>query len=204
MGRGWYDAPRALARAARALPGAAGLPPLLALTDPARTPDAAAFAASLPPGCALIYRHFGRAERFETAAALARIARARALTLLIAADPELAQAAGAQGVHWPNARLDEAGAARRRWPRLIVTASAHDFAQLARAARAGADAALLSPVLETQSRGSGPALGALRAAAMARAAALPVYALGGLAAKDAPRLARLGFCGLAGIGLFRA
>ncbi len=175
------------------------LPPLIALTDPVRTPDAAAFARGLPEECALIYRHFGRDERFREASDLAAIARDKNLVLLIAADPDLADACDADGVHWP-ARLFRPA---RRWSRThrarVFTLSAHNRAELARAAVLGADAALLSPVFGTRSAGSRAALGRLRAAALVRTSGLPVYALGGITADSALRLQTSGFSGLAAI-----
>jgi thiamine-phosphate pyrophosphorylase len=199
MSRTYDDATR-LARLAARWPGVPGrLPPLVALTDPRRTPDVAAFARGLPEGCALIYRHFGRAERFREASALAAIARARGLVLLISADPGLAEACDADGVHWP-AHLSRPA---QRWFRTcqdrVFTVSAHNRAELAQAARLEADAALLSPVFATRSAGSGAALGRLRAASLVRQAGLPVYALGGITADSARRLDMSGFSGLAAI-----
>lgn len=175
------------------------MPPLVALTDPDRIPDVAAFAATLPDGCALIYRHFGRAQRFREADTLAAIAREKGIVLLIAADPELAAASDADGVHWPARELRTARDWRRRTPEAVMTVSAHSRAELAAAAQAGADAALLSPVFGTRSAKSGPPLGRLRAAALVRQAELPVYALGGITADSARNLETSGFSGLAAI-----
>ncbi len=175
------------------------LPPLVALSDPDRVLDVAAFAAGLPDECALIYRHFGRAERFVQASALAAIARDKNIVLLIAADPELADACDADGVHWPARELRTALDWRRRNAEAVMTVSAHSRAELAAAAQAGADAALLSPVFGTRSAGSGPPLGRLRAASLLRQADLPVYALGGITADSARRLEASGFSGLAAI-----
>lgn len=196
-----YSQAMLLARLAARWPGVPGvLPPLIALTDPERTPDVAAFANSLPDGCALIYRHFGRPERFSEAARLAGIAREKRLVLLIAADPDLADACDADGVHWP-ARL--AGPARK-WRRgrtgQIMTMSAHNRRELTLAAKAGADAAVLSPVFATRSHAGDTALGVQRARGLARACAIPVYALGGITADTAKNLSGSGFAGVAAIG----
>ncbi|MET0182586.1 MAG: thiamine monophosphate synthase, partial [Caulobacterales bacterium] len=66
---------RQLNRQARA----GALPALYFVIDPVRTPDPAAVMARLPRGAAVIYRHFGAAKRFETAARLMKIARKRRL-----------------------------------------------------------------------------------------------------------------------------
>ncbi len=87
-----------------------------------------------------------------------------------------------------------------RRPGGLVAAAAHGPAGLYRARRAGADAALLSPVYPTASHPRAPTLGPLRFAAWARRAPLPVYALGGVTAVTARRLAASNAAGLAGIG----
>ena len=91
-----------------------------------------------------------------------------------------------------------------RRPDWIVTAAAHSRAALFRAARAGADAALLSPVFWTASHPLAPALGPLRFAAWCRSSPLPVYALGGISARTARRLRAGGGAGFAGISGFTA
>lgn len=147
------------------------------MTDPARTPDPAVIAARLPKGWGVIYRHFGADDRFAMGARLARICRQRGLVLLVSADPSLAARIGADGVHWPEARLR---GARRRSSRFIETASAHSCAGIARAQALGLDAVLFSTVFPSRSPSAGKAMGALRFRLMARDAALPVYALGGV------------------------
>ncbi|MEN0653129.1 MULTISPECIES: thiamine phosphate synthase [Hyphobacterium] len=199
MTGGWYDAGRALARAAarvaRRTPGP--LPPLIVLTDPRRYPDIEAFAESVPSRSVLVHRHFGRPEAAREAHALRRIADRKGLILLIAADPALALQCGADGVHWPE-RL--AGQVRLRHPAgMWLTLSAHSRAAAERAARLGADAVLLSPVFPTLSPGAGRSLGLWTAGAIARSVAAPVYALGGITPERARRLTNLGFSGIAAV-----
>jgi thiamine-phosphate pyrophosphorylase len=196
-----YSQPAALARLAARWPGIPGrLPALVALTDPERTPDISTYAADLPKGCALIYRHFGQKTRFAEAAKLSVIARDRGLTLLVAADPELADACDADGVHWPARCFRNAARWRDRNGDAVMTMAAHDRRELERAVRAGADAAILSPVFQTRSHAGASGLGVLRARALVRTAELPVYALGGITTDTAKRLAGSGFSGLAAIG----
>lgn len=189
-----------LANAARALnaqarrSGAPALPALLLLTDEARLPDPLAAAARLPRGSGVILRHYGAANRASLARALAALCRRRGLKLLVAEDWRLAAAVGAAGVHLPERPLRRFRP-RRGW---LVTAAAHSRPALVRAARIGAQAALLSPAFPTASHPGRPALGPVRFAALARAAPLPVYALGGVTAARARRLK--GAAGLAAIG----
>lgn len=65
------------------------------------------------------------------------------------------------------------------------------------------DAAFLSPVRSTQSPGAGQPLGLHRAALMAQRAALPVYALGGMGARDIAHAKRLGLAGIATVSGIR-
>lgn len=193
-----------LAAEARRLNRAAGGPPLPALwffTDPLRTPDPLAAVLRLPRGTGVVYRHFGAADRGKTARAIARACRSRGLILLIAADPELASRVGADGVHWPERLLPQRRAASDG---RIATAAAHGAEALARAAAYGADAAALSPIFPTESAASGAPLGLFRASQMARAAGLPVLALGGVNAKNARLLAGRGFAGLVSVGALAA
>ncbi|HYD89553.1 MAG TPA: thiamine phosphate synthase [Vitreimonas sp.] len=177
--------------------GGPAIPALFFFTDPKRTPDPCAIARRLPRATAIVYRHFGAAERAQTAGKLASIARARGLLLLIAADPELAQRVGADGVHWPE-RLTAARVGR------LMTVSAHGAEGLARAEAAGADACVLAPIFPTRSASGRPPLGLFRASQLARAARTPVIALGGVNADTARRLGGRGFAGLAAVDAFAA
>jgi len=186
-----------LAAEARRLNREAGAPPipsLYFLTDPVRTPDPMGAIARLPRGAAVIYRHFGAPERVRVAKQLARVCRRRGLVLLIAADPDLARRVRAAGVHWPETRAPE-----RRTSAGLVTMAAHSLEALRRAAAFGADAALLSPIFPTKSNSDHPTLGPFRASQWARAAGLPVIALGGVTPRRARTLAGRGFAGIAAI-----
>ena len=195
-----YDAAAQLTRAAARLDGPRGrLPALFALTDPVRTPDPLALAAALPAGAGLIFRHFGKAHLRDQAEALAALCLSRDVLILIAADPDLADQVGVDGVHWPNAQLGAAWRWRLRRPGWIFTASAHSPAELRRAAL-GAHAVLLSPVFPSQSASAGTPLGVWRASAMARRERTPVYALGGVNASTIRRLPGLGLSGAASVG----
>ncbi|GAM97297.1 thiamin-phosphate pyrophosphorylase [alpha proteobacterium U9-1i] len=187
---------QALARLAQRLnrdAGAPAIPPLFFFTDPARTPDPVAIAGQLPRGAAIVFRHFGATDRVRTARALARVARKRGLTLLIAADPALARRVGADGVHWPEKRL----ASPLRFG--LTTASAHSPAAAARAAALGVDAIILGPVFPSRSPSAKRPLGAFHASQIARSAGPPVIALGGVSAKTARTLVGRGFAGCAAI-----
>lgn len=175
------------------------MPALLFFTDPQRTPDPVAIAQRLPRGTGIVYRAFGAADAVEIGRRLAAVARRRGLVLLVGADPRLAAAIGAHGLHLPERLAHQARRLRRRgW---IVTAAAHSLGA-ARAAR-GADAVVVSPLFASNSRSAGRPLGATRFAALVRAAGRPVYGLGGITAATARRLAGSGAIGLAAVEVFR-
>lgn len=140
--------------------------------------------AALPRGSGLIYRHYhldgpARLARFR---ALRRIARARGHVMVLADSALTAREWGADGIY---------GAPRSLYPRragLIHLATAHDLAELGLAARLGAHAALLSPVFPTTSHPGGATLGPVRFRLLARRAAVPVIALGGMTARRARAL----------------
>ena len=188
-----------LARVALALNAGSGLPSLILMTDERRLRDPVAAARVLPKGAAIILRHTQPEARAVLAEALRRIADERGLLLLIAGDAALAARIGADGLHLPETRASEAKhwkAAHASW---LITAAAHSEYALGCAARAGADAALLAPAFPTLSHRDRTPLGVARLRLMAARAVLPVYALGGVTAQTAQRLAGARLAGIAAI-----
>jgi thiamine-phosphate pyrophosphorylase len=175
------------------------LPRLVFFSEPSRTPDPAGVMARLPRGAGVVYRAFGAPDAVAQGRRLVRVARRRGLMLLAGADAGLAASIGADGVHLPERTAARARGLRRLRPHWIVTCAAHSPAAIVRARRAGADAVFVSPVFESASPSAGRPLGALRFAQMVRGARLPVFALGGVSAKTARRLAGLGAAGLAAV-----
>jgi thiamine-phosphate pyrophosphorylase len=164
-----------------------------------RTPDPAAIATRLPKGAGVIYRSFGAPDAPTVACALRRVADRCGLILLIGADEALAAAVGADGVHLPQRAIDQGPRLRARRPDWIVTGAAHDARALKRAEVAGLDAALTSPVFASRSPSANGQLGPIRFSALVRQARLPVYALGGVNSRTAPRLLWTGAAGLAAV-----
>jgi thiamine-phosphate pyrophosphorylase len=168
------------------------------MTDDERLPDPSAAARALPRGSLIVLRARTKKRRAELAAALAGIARARGLFLLIADDPELARAA--DGVHFPEAQAGKLAYWRARQPRWFLTASAHSLQAVQRAASFGADAVFLSPVFATKSHLDRAALTPIRFRLIAQLSRVPIYALGGIDARNALHLAGARLAGIAAIG----
>jgi thiamine-phosphate pyrophosphorylase len=177
-----------------------GWPTLWLFTDPNRTPDLLAAVGRLPAGAGVVLRSFGRPEALFQAQAVADLARARGLVLLVGADEALAQNIGADGLHLPERSADRLPGLRARFPHWRFTLAAHSAEALERARSLGAQAAFLSPVLPSRSPSAGDALGVAQASALAQAAGLPVYGLGGIDVETAPALIGSGLAGLAGVG----
>ncbi len=176
------------------------LPPLLLLTDERRLADPRPFVELLAGLGGLVLRHYADPHRAVLAAELAPLCRRAGVPFLIAADPALAAAVRADGVHFPEALAARAAGLRAARPRWLITAAAHGAAALGRAKLAGADAALLSPFFATPSHPDERPLGPVKGARLVRTAGLPVYALGGIDPAAARRLQPLELCGFAGIG----
>jgi thiamine-phosphate pyrophosphorylase len=175
------------------------LPTLVLMTDDDRLVDPLPAAYLLPPNSLVVLRARDAARRADLAHALSRVARARDLHVSIAGDPELAIRCGADGVHFPEARIGDAAHWRACRPHWLITCAAHSLRACARARIALADAVFLAPVFTTKSHPGRGCLGPSRARAIARAAPIPVYALGGVDARNAARLADGGFVGLAAV-----
>lgn len=195
----FWDLQRTAWSLSRRARGQKPLPPLLLFTDPVRTPDPLAAAAALPAGGAVVYRAFGATDRLQVAQALRRQTRDRGVRLLIGADPALAAACRADGVHLPERLAHRARALRQAQPGWMVTAAAHSLTAARAGLAGGAHAVVVSTAFPSASPSAGPPLGPLRLAALTRSVGGPVYALGGVQTKNARRLLASGVVGLAAV-----
>jgi thiamine-phosphate pyrophosphorylase len=172
-----------------------GLPPLILMTDDRREVDWREAAAALPRGAAVIVRHRDGRAREALARSLLPVCKARHVKLLIADDAALALRIRADGLHLPERRAVRAQALKVRHPRWFVTVAVHKVS----AAAGGADAVIVAPVFATASHPGRESLGLVRFALLARSANA-AYALGGIDARSADRLAALPLAGIALIG----
>lgn len=168
------------------------------LTDAHRAPHPLLIARRLPSGAAVILRDYNLPRRAGLAAQLKSVCAGRGVKLIIGADTDLAMRLGADGVHLPHWFSPNKPIPKN----MIVTASCHDEEDLARAKRAGADLALLSPAFATGSHPGGSWLGMARFNSLAAASPLPVLALGGVDETNARLLAGPNVAGIAAISAF--
>jgi 8-oxo-dGTP diphosphatase len=114
--------------------------------------------------------------------------------VLVNADPRLAEACGADGIHLKAAQLRNL---TERPPFALVGGSCHDAGELERAQRLGLDLVVLGPVAPTPSHPDAQPLGWARFSELLRGYPIPVYALGGMRAPDLERSWSTGAHGIA-------
>lgn len=172
------------------------LNPLVLMSDPVRTPDVLTLAAHMPPHSALIYRHFGSPGLERR---LRHLTEARGVQLLIGNDPALADACGADGVHFsrttPGADLLRYRDAQPNW--IISTAGAKD--RLDVRPLDALDALFLSTVFTSESPSAGTPMGVEALKLLRDHYACPVFALGGINSDNVAALIGSGIAGIAAI-----
>ena len=182
---------------------ALALPELYGITGFAETDVDAALPAvvdALDHGLRLIQiraKDWPNALRASFASAVVERARPYGAKILINQDITLARRLGAHGVHLTSRQLADVNS-RPNLP--LVAASCHDATDIAKAAALGLDFAVLGPVCATPTHPDAPLLGWDGLRALAAAAPLPLYAIGGMRRADL-ELA-LG-CGAHGIAMVR-
>ena len=175
------------------------VPRLIMVTDQTRVPEVIEAARALPPDSAVLFRDYETPARLEVGMQLRDVCRQQKLRFLVAGNGRLAAEIRADGLHMPEACVQGARSWRQWRPKWLITVAAHSPAALWRAARAGADAALLSPVFATSSHPLAKPLGTLRFANLAFQSPLPVYAFGGVNKQTLRRLAGIHLCGVAAV-----
>jgi len=138
----------------------------------------------------------------ELAIALRQATRAVGAALLINDRIDVALACDADGVHLPGHSFAVADARALLGPRRLIGVSTHHPDEVAAAAAAGADFAVFGPIFATPSKATYGAPQGLDALARARrAAALPLFAIGGV---DADTAAAVRDAGADGVAVIRA
>lgn len=180
------------------------LPRAIVMTDNKRMPDPAAVLDALPPGIAMVFRHYGDPNRDIQAQKVVDRAHRLGIQVLVAGDAQLARRVGADGVHLPSHLLHRRvisflAARRTGW---LVTAAVHNQRELTWATNAQVDAVMASPVFATTTRVQRRTLGVIGIRRITNIAPMPVFALGGLSATLLPRLRTCGTIGFAGVEEF--
>ena len=175
------------------------LPPFIFMSDPKFIPNLPTVAQRLPRKTAIIYRHFGKSDRLEEAKKLRQITFKNQQQLLIGADPDLAIQVGADGVHFKRDKsLTHPKMWRARCPEWIITMAGIKSGQYS-ADLSILDGLLVSSVFKSQTPSAGPPIGVKAFTNYTKTLDCPVFALGGINARTAPKLIHSGAYGLAGI-----
>jgi thiamine-phosphate pyrophosphorylase len=175
------------------------LPNLLFFTDPERTPDPERVAERLPAGGAVVFRAFGAPDAAVQGRRLREITRRKGLPLLVGADPALALAVEADGLHLPERLASTLPRLRETRPDWLITIAAHGLEAACAGVAAGADALVVSPVFPSRSPSAGAPLGVDGLKRLVEAVETPVYALGGVRANTVARLLDTGIVGIAAV-----
>lgn len=180
-------------------------PPLLVVTDrhQARLPLAEVVRASLAAGCRWVSvreKDLSDEDQIALALSLLPIARRYGACLTLHGDAALAKACDADGVHLPAGGDPGAGRATLG-PRKLVGISLHSVTEAEAIDPDVVDYALAGPAFETASKpGYGPEIGRKGLAEIARAAPVPILAIGGLNATRAAEVLAAGPAGIAVMG----
>jgi thiamine-phosphate pyrophosphorylase len=178
-------------------------PPLLLVTDrrQSRRPLVEIVGLALAAGCrwvSLREKDLPDDEQVPQARSLLPIARRHGAALMVHGDAALAKLAGADGVHLP-AGSDCAAARALLGPEKLIGVSIHTVGEAEALDPAAADYALAGPAFETVSKpGYGPEIGRKGLAEMARAARVPLLAIGGI---NTVRIAEVLAAGCAGVAV---
>jgi thiamine-phosphate pyrophosphorylase len=180
---------------------------LYAIVDPefcdGRDPIEVAHAI-LQGGCAVLQLRAKRLREldFETLAQqIAALCRIASVPFVVNDSAEIAQRVGADGLHLGQSDLPIEQARARLGPGVAIGLSTHDLEQALAAQRRGADLIGFGPVFPTRSKHNpDPVVGLAGLRAVCSAVVLPVVAIGGIDAGNAPEIAASGAMFGAAIG----
>lgn len=167
-----------------------GFPPVLYCTDEDRNTDNVRIIANLHRGWGVIYRARNLELCIEEAKELSLLCKSRGVRFLLSQYPAIAREIGADGVHWPEARIKEARYWRGYFP--FVTASTHSYAGMRNSLKFPVDAVLYSSVFKSESWSSRSPIGATKYRKIVRASSVTVYALAGVTVENGHLVASVG------------
>lgn len=174
------------------------LPTLYAIVDPLDTGRSPAdlAAALLAGGARLLQLRLPAATAralLEAAQAIVPLARTHGATFLVNDRPDVARAAGADGVHLGQDDLPVAAARAVLGPDAVIGLSTHDLDQARAAVGAGVDYIGVGPIFTTTTKTDAlPARGLDLLRRVRADVALPIVAIGGITPATAPTVRAAG------------
>ena len=157
----------------------------------------------IPNGAAILLRSYKIKGRKKIAKQLLKFFKIKKLKLLISEDIKLARDINADGVHFPTYMVKKDII---NWSlinkikikkNLIITTAIHNSKELENAQLFDFDAGLLSPVFPSKSHPNGKSLGIRKFSKLVDKSDLPIYALGGINAKNIKSLFQTDIIGYA-------
>ncbi|WP_235285137.1 thiamine phosphate synthase [Thalassospira sp. HJ] len=178
------------------------------MTDDQRMPNPEAAIPALPRDSMVIFRHYDHPRRFQIAASLRTICRAKGIPFLVANDVSLALRLDADGMHFPEYRaLTDPGIYQRIPEYFLHTSACHSLQTIRRLAllpkQIRPDSVLISPIFATQSHPGAKPMSNNKANQMIRAcqqANMVPIGLGGISAQTIRNLRTSALASVAGIG----
>ena len=180
-------------------------PPFLVVTDrhQARLSLPDVVQAALAAGCRWVSmreKDLSEADQVALAQSLLPIARRYGACLTLHGEAALAKASGTDGVHLPSGS-DPVAARKLLGPVKLIGVSIHTVTEAEAIDPSVVDYAIAGPAFETPSKpGYGPEIGRKGLAEIARAAQVPILAIGGLNATRAAEVLASGPVGIAVMG----
>jgi len=175
------------------------LSPLIAMSDPVRTPDILGWAKALPENCAIIYRY----NTFDEAIAkeLRQLTLKHAQQFLIRSETKIAIS---DGQHFKrHTDISNISRARQKAPDSLLTLAAIKEGDYP-TPLPELDGLFVSAVFASQSPSAGTPLGIEALKLRVKAWPVPIFALGGITPYTAPSLRKTGIAGLAAVGALTA
>jgi thiamine-phosphate pyrophosphorylase len=178
-------------------------PPLLVVTDrrQARRPLPEIVAAALASGCRWVSvreKDLPEEEQVPLARMLLPLARRHGACVMLHGEVSLAKLAGVDGVHLPSG-ADAVAARALLGPQKLIGVSIHTVTEAETVDPDVVDYALAGPAFETVSKpGYGPEIGRRGLSDIARAARVPLLAIGGI---NTTRVAEVIAAGCAGVAV---
>ena len=157
----------------------------------------------IPNGAAILLRSYKIKGRKKIAKQLLKFCKIKKLKLLISEDIKLARDINADGVHFPTYMVKKDII---NWSlinkikikkNLIITTAIHNSKELENAQLFDFDAGLLSPVFPSKGHPNGKSLGIRKFSKLVDKSDLPIYALGGINAKNIKSLFQTDIIGYA-------
>jgi len=157
----------------------------------------------IPKESAFLLRSYKVKERKKIAKQLLKFCKMKKLKLLIGSDIKLAEDINAHGIHFPeymikknkiNWMIIKNIKSKKNW---IITTAVHSYQAIKKAEFFNVDAALLSPVFQSESHPNKKNLGINKFESIVKKTKLPIYALGGINIKNIKSLLKTDIIGYA-------